>query len=154
MSNRKFTIETASGDEKSFMEVFEMLVAEHAEVGYVPLDASKAAENAYRVMKEGMTFVARSASGKAIGTIGLTELSYWYANDTFLQDGWFYVRPEYRRGKVGVALMRAAREAGDARKKIVLITVHNPHRKIKQTRMALVSQDAGYVPFGYTIKMG
>mgnify|MGYP006149118005 CR=1 FL=1 len=42
-----------------------------------------------------------------IGTLGLTELAFWYAKETFLQDAWLYVKPQHRKGGVGVALFLA-----------------------------------------------
>lgn len=158
MSKRKKSapvvrIERAANDEQSFCDVFDLLIGLHRDGGYAPLDVSKASANCFRMLAEGMVFVARLPDGTAIGTLAMTELTFWYAQDTFLQDAWFYVRPEYRKGHVGVALMRAARDDAQARGKIAFITVNNPDRKPKRTTMALESQTAGYVPVGHTIKI-
>lgn len=145
-------IEIAANDEPTFCDVFELLIRLHAEGGYAVMDAAEASRNAYLVLSEGMTLVARNDDGAAIGTLGLTELKFWYSKETYLQDGWFYVLPRYRRGKVGVELMRAARKIADQKNKILLVTVTNPDKRPKKTVMTLQSQNAGYVPVGYTIQ--
>lgn len=147
------TVERASAGEAAFRDVFELLLLLHKDGGYAPLDVRKAAANCYQVMREGACFVAREPGGRAVGTLALTTLRFWYSAESFLQDAWFYVRPEYRRADVGVLLMRAARDEADAQAKIAFITVNNPDRKPKQTRMSIESQVAGYVPLGYTLKI-
>ena len=147
-----FTVEVAGTDQDSFTDVFGLLVALHKEGGYAPLDVEVAAPNAWHTMAEGMTLLARDGAGKPIGTLALTELQFWYSTDTYLQDGWFYVRPAWRNRGVGVALMRKAREIADAKSKIMLVTVTNPDKRPKKTDMTLMSQNAGYVPVGYTIR--
>jgi len=145
-------IEVAANDEKTFCDVFELLIKLHAEGGYAVLDSDEATRNAYLVLSEGMTLVARSDDGKAIGTLALTELKFWYSKETYLQDGWFFVLPRYRRGKVGIELMRQARQIADQRNKILLVTVTNPDKRPKKTKMTIQSQNAGYIPVGYTIQ--
>lgn len=142
----------AGADEASFNEVFGLLLDLHKAGGYATLDVETAALNAYAVLKEGMTFVAK-LDGKAIGTLALTELKFWYAKQTFLQDAWLYVAPEYRKGVVGIQLMRAAKDEAQARNKIAFVTLNNPDRRPKATVMSLESQIAGYVPVGYTLKV-
>lgn len=146
------TIETAANDESTFQEVFALLLDLHKVGGYATLDVTEAAENAYRVLSEGMTFLAR-VNGEAVGTIGLTEVPFWYSKTTFLQDAWFYVKPRFRRGKVGVRLLHAARDAAEARSKLVFVTVNNPDRRPKRTASSLVSQTVGFVPLGYTLQL-
>jgi hypothetical protein len=137
----------------TFQEVFALLVREHQDVGYVPLAADKAAVSAYGVMQEGMVWVARLPDGTAIGTIGLTELSYWYSHETFLRDAWWFVIPEHRPTGAGLALLKAARDESERLKRILQVTVKNPARQSKNRRMMLESQDAGYVPNGFTFRM-
>ena len=148
-----FSIEHAGDDEASFADVYALTVALHLEGGFAALDNDKASRAVYQVLQEGLVWVARDESGEAIGTLGLTELSFWYSQDTYLQDAWLYVRPDFRGAQVGVALMRAARAEAQARNKIVLITVTNPDRRPKATAMSLESQLAGFVPLGYTLKI-
>jgi GNAT superfamily N-acetyltransferase len=147
------TIERAKPDEASFTEVFELLLHLHAAGGYADLDVNKASDNCFRVIEEGMVFVARSEDGKAVGTLALTELSFWYSQETFLQDAWFFVLPEFRAGNVGVELMKAAREAAEEKSKIAFVTVNNPDRRPKKTRMTIESQVAGYAPLGHTTRI-
>lgn len=142
----------AGADEESFSEVFGLLLDLHKAGGYASLDTETAALNSYDVLKEGMTFVAK-IDGKAVGTLALTELSFWYSKQTFLQDAWLYVKPEHRKAAVGVQLMRAAKAEAQTRNKIAFITLNNPDRRPKATTMSLESQIAGYVPVGYTLKI-
>ena len=146
-------IERAGCDEASFVEVYALTLALHREGGYAPLDNAKASAAVFAVLDEGMVWVARSASGEAIGTLGLVELPFWYSSETYLQDAWFYVAPAYRRAKVGVALLRAARAEAETRGRIALITVTSPDRRPKATPATLDSQLAGYVPLGYTLRL-
>lgn len=145
-------IEKAGTDEASFIEAFELMVALHREGGFAPLDGEKSAAGVYTALKDGATWLAR-IDGKAIGVLSLVELPFWYSKDTYLQDAGFYVRPKFRKRRVGVELMKAAREEGQRRNKIVLITVTSPDRRPKKTPMSLESQIAGFVPLGYTIKL-
>lgn len=145
-------IERAEVTEAAFSKVFALLVALHKEGGYAPLDVEKAAKNALDVMAEGMVFVAE-IDGKPVGTIGLTELSFWYSPQTFLQDAWLFVLPQFRGGQVGVRLMQAARMEAERRNKVAFVTVNNPDRRPKATKQSLESQVAGFVPLGYTLKI-
>lgn len=147
------TVDRAGSDEASFSEVFSLLLELHKAGGYAELDVNVAADSTYRVLREGMTFVARK-NGKPIGTIGLTEMQFWYSHTKFLQDAWLYVKPEFRRANVGTLLMRAARDEAQRRNQIAFVTLNNPDRRPKRTTMSLESQVAGYVPLGYTIKIG
>lgn len=151
-SKSEIEIARAGTDEAAFAEVFDLLVRLHKEGGYAPLDVEKAAEACFRVLDEGMVFVAR-ADGKAIGTIALVALPFWYSTQTHLQDAWFYVVPERRRGQAGVRLLRAVRDEAQARNKIAFITVNNPDRRPKKTKAAIESQTLGLVPVGYTLTM-
>ena len=150
---RTVTIARAGHDEAAFREVFDLALALHQEGGYARLDARKAAEGVYAVLTEGMVWLARTPDGIAVGTLGLTELPFWYSTDTYLQDAWFYVRPEWRWAQVGVALLRAARDEAQTRNKIALITVTSPDRRPKATPMTLDSQIAGFVPLGYSLRL-
>ena len=44
------------------------------------------------------------------------------------------------------------RRIADARNKILLVTVTNPDKRPKKTKMTVQSQNAGYIPVGYTIQ--
>jgi GNAT superfamily N-acetyltransferase len=138
--------------EESFAEVFGLLLELHRTGGYAPLSTDKAALAALNVISEDMTFIAR-VEGNAVGTIGMTELAFWYSEQTFLQDAWLFVKPEHRSGRVGVRLMQAARDEAQARGKLAFVTLNNPDRRQKATRMSLESQVAGFVPLGYTLKI-
>jgi len=59
-SETKFRIERAGTDEKSFVDVFDLMVALHKESGFAPLKGEKAVREVYSVLCEGMTFIARA----------------------------------------------------------------------------------------------
>lgn len=146
-------IERAGTDETSFMEVFDLLVALHKEGGYAPMNVKKAIAQTYGVLQQGMTLVARNEDGEAVGVLPLMEVDFWFADESFLLGRSFYVRPKYRRGRVGVQLLQAAREEGERRNKLVFVELDNPDRKPKKTKASLVIQQAGFVPLGYTLRL-
>jgi len=146
------TVEVAGTDEESFLTVLDLIVAEHAEVAWASLSPTKAAEGCYRTLSEGMTLIARAADGTAIGTLGIVELGLWYADETYLQDVWLYVKPEHRGGGALRAMLSKAREIADIRNKVLFVTIANPNRRLKRTKLGLVAQEAGYVPFTYSLR--
>lgn len=148
-----FRIERVYHSETTFREVFELACAEYREVAYVPMNPEKTARTIYDIIGEGMTFLARDAEGKAIGVLALIEIGYWFSDETYLHDKFWYVRPENRPEGVGLALLKTAKEEAQRRGKILFIGVKNPNRQWKNRTMMLESQDAGYVPFGYTMRM-
>lgn len=151
-AKRGLTIERLGADEQSFSDMFSLLLELHKVGGYAPLDVDKAAANAYRFLEEGMSFLAR-VDGKPVGVLPAIELPFWYAEETFIQDGAFYVKPEHRGGRVGVELMRALKAEAEHRAKIAFVTINNPDRRPKRTTMSIESQVAGYVPLGHTLKV-
>ncbi len=153
MSKRaKLTVARAKNDEQSFGEILDMLIALHASGGFAPFNAEKAAEAAFRVISEDMCWVARIGK-KPVGTLALSEASFWYSDTTFLRDAWFWVDPEHRAKDVGIALMKAAKAEAEARNKLCFISMTNPDRRPKATANTLLSQLAGYVPLGYTLTL-
>lgn len=151
-SKPEIEISIADTSETSFVEVFEMLLALHAEGGYAPLDGDKAMTACYTMLKDGMTFVAK-IEGNPVGVLVLGERKFWYSESSFLQEVAFFVRPEYRGGMVGIKLMRAAKALADVKGKICFITVNNPDRRTKKTTASIACQVAGYVPLGFTMKI-
>lgn len=148
-----FTIDIAGTDEDSFRDVFDLLLAEHAEAGIAPLNAEKTAEVCYRTLEQGMTLIARDRKGKAIGTMGIVNQEFWYSDTPHLQDVWLYVAPKNRRGTVGKMLLKGARAIADARDLLLFVTIANPNRPHKKSTFGLTAQHAGYVPVGYTMRM-
>lgn len=152
-SSQSITIERAGPDEQSFVEVFELLVALHKEGGYAPLNGEKAAREVYSVLQEGMSFVARVPDGTVVGVLCLTESPFYYSDETFLHDRGFYVRPRYRKGRVGGLLLKAAQEEADRRGTVAFVNVTNPDRRPKKNGATLLAITAGYVPMGYLLKL-
>lgn len=150
----KITVEIAEGDEKTFIEVFELTLMLHKEGGILPLDRETAAESVYNTLAQGMTLIARNEAGEAVGSIGLEETSIFYSTETMLWDKWLIVRPQYRNGDVGKRLMAAATEVADAKEKILILTISNPNRQRKAPmKMSLFSQEVGFVPRSYSIRL-
>lgn len=143
------TVERAGTDEATFADVFGLLVELHREGGFAPLNFDKATASVYRVLVEGMTFVARTETGEAIGVLGLTEAPFWYADETMLEGKWLYVRPEHRGSAAFKELLKAARAEADACGKIAFLIVDNPDRRPKRTASAIDAQLLGYVGIGY-----
>lgn len=146
------TIEKSGTDERSFNDVFTLMLALHRAGGFAPLDVNKSAEHVYQALTDEATFLAR-IDGKPVGALSMVDIPFWYSRSTFLQDKGFFVAPEHRRGQVGGALMQAVREEAQHRGRIAMVTVTNPDRRPKKTSMSLESQIAGFVPLGYTIKL-
>ncbi len=155
MSDRRsdVVIERATVDEGSFRDVFELLIELHKEGGYASMDIGKAVTGTYATIQSGAAFLARKKSGEALGVIGLQEVNFWYSHEKFLQEVWFYVRAEYRKGLVGTKLLGAAKSEADARNMMLFVSVTNPDRKPKKTNLMVESLNAGYVPVGYTLKL-
>jgi GNAT superfamily N-acetyltransferase len=148
-----FTIDIAGTDEESFREIFDLLLAEHDEAGIGALNPEKTAEACFRTLEQGMTLIARDRKGKAIGTMGIAETTFWYGDAPYLQDVWFYVAPKNRRNTVGTMLLKAARAIADVREMMLFVTIANPNRRQKKTPMGLIAQQAGYLPVGYSLRM-
>lgn len=146
-------IERFGTSEDDFRTVFALLLEEHAEVAHAPLNAKKAAEHCYRVLQQGMTWVARDESGTAVGTLALKEVECWYSDQCDLFDGWFYVRPSHRNGRVGVALIQAAKAEAIARGQFAFIRVANANRRAKKTQTTLMAEMIGFKPCGYDLKL-
>lgn len=166
MSNRtlslppRFWVDKCPCDEFWFEEVFALMVELHAEGGYARLNRQKARPAVWAVLNEGTTFLARleeqsggDPAGLPIGVLAMTEQPFWYGDETFLVDHGFYVKPKYRKGRVGVSLLKAAREEAQARNKIAIIAVTNPDRAPKLNGVTVISQNAGFVPVGYTLRL-
>lgn len=146
------TVERAGSDEETFVEVYGLLLELHKQGAFAPLDNERASANTFNVIAEGHVFVAR-VDGKAVGTIGLVEFPFWYSTETYLQESWFYVSPEYRAGEAGKELMRAAREEGERMEKIVLVTITDPDRMAKKVARGNIEVIHGFVPAGYTHRL-
>jgi len=151
--NPAYTVERVGADEKSFVDVFELLLQQHEEIALAPFDQQKAVSQVWQALCDGMTFVARKDDGKAVGTISLAEVEWWFGKHTYLTDRWFYVLPRYRRGPVGHLLLRAATAEADERKIPAFVDVVNPNRRHKKTSATLQAIRAGYLPVGYTLKL-
>ena len=128
-NGKNLFVEKVDASEAAFSEVFPLLLELHKTVGVFRLNPSKMAEQCYGVLARGMSFVVRDETC-AIGSIGLVEATAWYSDDEYLQDKWLYVRPSHR-GLAGLALLRAARDEGIARDRIVYVWNTNPDKRQK-----------------------
>ncbi len=146
------TIERAHMDEASFRAVYPLLLELHKAVGIAPLNPDKMAQQCYHVLGHGMTFIARDEAGQAVGSIGLIEGDLWYADCGYILDKWFFVRPDHR-GSAGLGLLRAARDEGIARDRIVYVWNTNPDKRQKGLPFGVEAQRLGFVPFGYMMRL-
>jgi len=146
-------IETAGSDEKTFCEVFALLIEFHREGGLAPLDLDDMSRNAYLTLTEGMTLVARDDDGAIAGMLALHDVKFWYSKTHHLRDAWFYVKPQYRGGDVGKELMQAAKKIADDKAMLLFIDVNNPDRRPKRTKALISCQTAGYVPIGFSLQL-
>lgn len=146
-------IETAGNDEKTFCEIFALLIEFHREGGLAPLDLDDMSRNAYLTLTEGMTLVARDDDGAIAGMLALHDVKFWYSKTHHLRDAWFYVKPQYRGGDVGKELMQAAKKIADDKAMLLFIDVNNPDRRPKRTKALISCQTAGYVPIGFSLQL-
>lgn len=145
-------IQVPANTEANFRILFEMLLELHKIGGYAPLDVDKAASNTYDMLATGVVFIAY-VDGKPAGVIAGVEQSFWYSQATHLQSIPLYVRAPYRKGQVGRMLLKAFAQEADRRGIIGFVTIDNPDRRPKATKVSIESQLAGYVPVGYTMKL-
>ena len=138
--------------EANFRLLFEMLLELHKIGGYAPLDVDKAAANTHDMLANGVVFIAY-VDGHPAGTIAGLELPFWYSQATHLQSIPLYVRAPFRKGNVGKRLLKAFSEEAERRNLIAFVTIDNPDRRPKATKVSIESQSAGYVPVGYTMKL-
>ena len=138
--------------EENFRLLFEMLLELHKIGGYAPLDADKAAAHTYDMLASGVVFLAY-VDGNPAGCIAGVEQPFWYSQATHLQSVPLYVRAPYRNGEVGKLLLKAFADEASRRGIIGFVTIDNPDRRPKATKMSIESQLAGYVPLGFTMKV-
>lgn len=155
MSKRKrlkVSIRKMKADEADFAILFEMLLELHKIGGYAPLDVEKAAGNAFDLLENGVALVAY-VDGKPAGAIAGVETDFWYSQQKHLQSIPLYVREAYRNRNVGKVLLKAFAQEAESRGIPAFVTIDNPDRRPKATKMSIESQIAGYVPLGYTLKI-
>lgn len=100
-------------EEASVVEVGMFLLATFAvEVAVGPLrtrniEARRAYGYIWGVLKNGAAWIAEDDEG-IVGSIGLRPQEFWWSDVRFMEDAWFYVRPEKRNGSASRQLLRAA----------------------------------------------
>ena len=130
--------EIAPCTKEVFDELCLLLIPMAREVGIAPFDLQTARANGYRALSEGMTFVVRHELGPIMGTLSLVRSPLWYARwpeHYQLVDSWFYVAEEHRGGRVGVVLLRAARDLGASLDVPTFVRVVNPNRRERLLRL-------------------
>ncbi len=151
-SEPQIRIEAPANTEANFNILFEMLLELHKIGGYAPLDVDKAAFHTYDMLATGIVFIAY-VDGTPAGVIAGVEQPFWYSQATHMQSIPLYVRAPYRKGQVGRMLLKAFAEEADRRGIIAFVSIDNPDRRPKATKVSIESQLAGYVPVGYTMKL-
>lgn len=140
-------------DRETFAALMELAPEMAEEMALVEVNPEKAALKVYRAIETGMAWIARDDEGSIVGAIGLKEIDFDYADDSFLADSFLYVARDQRFGEVGVKLMRAAKEHALARGKILFIARMNPGRSTKKTETGLYFEIAGFLPFGHVTRI-
>ena len=146
-----YTIERVGLNEAAFLEVFGLLLEEHAEIAHAPLNLQKAREYCYRILQQGMAWLVRDDAGNAVGHLALKEVPLFYSDQVDLFDAWIYVQPAHRKGEAGKLLVRAAEAEGNRRGQYVFLRVANPKRNAKRTTTTLMSEMHGWKPCGYDL---
>lgn len=141
------TIEKADPEDKeTFGALMALAPAMVEEMALVPVNPEKVGAKVYQCIKDGLCWVARS-DGDVVGTIGLKELEWDYADGTFWADSFFYVAADQRFGVVGVKLIRAVAAAAKEAEKICLVARVKP--EAKKTEFGIYAEIAGFFPFGH-----
>lgn len=135
-------------DREIFGRLMELSVQMAEEMALMPVNPLKAARKVYDAIGAEMAWVAKR-DDEIVGSLGLKEVPWDYADGTFLIDSWVYVPRTERFGEVGIKLMRAAKEHALAAGKHCFIGVMNPGRHTKKTEMGLYFEIAGFLPFGH-----
>lgn len=135
-------------DRETFADLMALSVEMAEEMALVPVNPELAALKVYAAIQAGMAWVA-VREGVIVGSLGLKEVPWDYADGTFLLDSWVYVARDERFGDVGVKLLRTAKDYALKRELACFIGVMNPGRRTKKTDLGLYFEIAGYLPFGH-----
>jgi GNAT superfamily N-acetyltransferase len=155
-------VELSGPREDEIKELSEFLMGQFREGAYAPLNPTKAIRTIYQAAVDGMSFIVRDADAgdKIVGALALHEHDYWYSDWHFLTNPYFYVDPTRRFARIGVLLMRAARQFAEEKVQIdgsrgmtTFVVVNNPDRRTKGTQNSLFASIAGYTPLGHVIKI-
>ena len=147
------TVERAKCDEATYKEVMDACLPALTEYAVAPVNMKKTMEQGYRVLEQGMSFLAREETGAVVGVIGMSISDFWYSDEPILLNTVGpYVRPDQRFGVVGVRLMRAVRDLADEKDMLAFVWVMDTKRK-RTTQASLFATVAGYVSVGHVIAM-
>jgi L-amino acid N-acyltransferase YncA len=122
---------------------------EHQLVRETELDIDRIRTWVMEMVAEGRVIVVEM-EGEIVGGIGFRDYEPPYANVVWLVDDFFYVRPEWRGGSVGLELERFFRDLAKSSKKTAILTVFNPGRVASRGRIARVF---GLTPIGHWLRV-
>lgn len=114
-----------------------------------PVSPEKSMRAVYDVVtsKEGAAAWMAFADGKFVGTMGIVQTDFWYADDGFLYDKWLYVLPEYENCGALSELLKEAQAAADVAGMELIITILNKSRR-RGARREHVAMLYSYQPAG------
>lgn len=110
------------------------------------LDLGRCWAHITRILNRGAVWVIDDDEGIA-GSISVLPNQLWWSSTVYLNDGWFYVRPEKRDSRAAILLLKAASDYAAAQGLPLAITVFHA--------VDLVRKDAffrrmGFEPLGGT----
>lgn len=124
--------------------VCRLLLELHREVGIAPVNHDKLVRQCYSVLTEKRTF-GLFANGGFVGSLGLVRATHYYSDEAYLQDKWFYVRPEYR-GFGGFRLLRRGMREADRMVIPLIVDDTHPARAARNRRLV-------YIPKAYRARV-
>lgn len=104
-------------------EILPLLRAMHTEIGQFSMDEEKVATGIADVVAAGAAFVLVE-EGEIVGSIGLAGAEPWYTRERLIIDRWIYIAPDHRSPHSFEMLVAAARAAGQALGKRVLLQLY------------------------------
>lgn len=148
------TSRIAESDEDA-KRVFISLVACHREVGRDTGDANKAFVQVYATMKEDAVFIVEDEAGEIVGSCGIYEepAGFFYGNVPYLNERWFYVRPDHRNGEALRLLLKEVRALCDSTGLMCMLRIFNFTRAKAKTDLARIGEDLAYYPAGAVIQV-
>lgn len=92
--------------------ILDLLLDGHAlEWPQISLNVDKGRAVIAHVITDGICMVAEDGDD-IVGSFGLQLCDWWYSDEMFWALPWLYVRPDRRRGIIGIKFLRAIRRFG------------------------------------------
>lgn len=82
-------------------------------------------DHIWRLLRDGAVWVVTDDDREIAGSISVAPTQLWWTDREYLQDGWFYVRPERRNTFAGLMLLSVAEDYARQKKSPLVIGVFN-----------------------------